>query len=597
MKRLITTLAILLVVVVTGMTALVMLVNPNDFRDYMAQQVAKRSGYQLSFSGDLRWHVWPRLSILTDQVSLTAPGATLPAVTAENMRLDVDLFPLFSHQLKVSQVLLKNAVIRDIPAATGTRPVGAPVAPQDGDNTPSFTRGWSLDINHLNIADSLFIWQDAQGNQINFRDLNLDLTQDEAKQGQFQFSSHVSRNQQSLALDVSGRLNASHYPQQLTLQVSRAGYQVSGVDLPAEGITGDAAFDALWQPSGEQFSLSHFRLTANNSDFAGDVSGQLSPSLVLQASLSSENADFDRLLAMPASPASASDARVAKAPVIADSDNQPLQDSWLRSADMTLNVHADKAVWHGLQIKQLVIDALNRGGVTQLRTLSGRLNDGHFSVPGQLDWRGNQTRVNVTPDLQNIDLQPVLAFLQLPPALKGELSLQGQFTGNGLSHSAISHQWQGEGHLTLHHAQTGAINLPQMVGETISRNSGRVQYQPATGGVLPIMSGDIQLTPGVLNFNNLRGNSSDIGINALGKVDFSQRSLDVTFNLSMTDWKGDQKMIRQLSGVAIPVRFYGSWDNLQYSLPVTQVLNGELRQHMKERINSWLDDSHKKSAQ
>ena len=106
MRRLITTLAILLVVVVTGMTALVMLVNPNDFRGYMVQQVAKRSGYQLQLSGDLLWHVWPRPRILSEQISLTAPGATVPAVSAENMRLDVELFPLLSHQLKVSQVLL-----------------------------------------------------------------------------------------------------------------------------------------------------------------------------------------------------------------------------------------------------------------------------------------------------------------------------------------------------------------------------------------------------------------------------------------------------------------------------------------------------------
>ena len=103
MRRLITTLAILLVVVVAGMTALVLLVNPNDFRTYMVQQVKQRSGYQLEVSGDLRWHVWPQLSILAGRMSLTAPGASQPMVTADNMRLDVNLWPLLSHQLSVSR--------------------------------------------------------------------------------------------------------------------------------------------------------------------------------------------------------------------------------------------------------------------------------------------------------------------------------------------------------------------------------------------------------------------------------------------------------------------------------------------------------------
>ena len=63
MRRFLTTLMILLVVLVAGLSALVLLVNPNDFRDYMVKQVAARSGYQLQLDGPLRWHVWPQLSI------------------------------------------------------------------------------------------------------------------------------------------------------------------------------------------------------------------------------------------------------------------------------------------------------------------------------------------------------------------------------------------------------------------------------------------------------------------------------------------------------------------------------------------------------
>ena len=41
MRRFLTTLMILLVVLVAGLSALVLLVNPNDFRDYMVKQVAE----------------------------------------------------------------------------------------------------------------------------------------------------------------------------------------------------------------------------------------------------------------------------------------------------------------------------------------------------------------------------------------------------------------------------------------------------------------------------------------------------------------------------------------------------------------------------
>ncbi len=91
MRRFLTTLMILLVVLVAGLSALVLLVNPNDFRDYMVKQVAARSGYQLQLDGPLRWHVWPQLSILSGEC-LTAQGASQPLVRADNMRLDVALY-------------------------------------------------------------------------------------------------------------------------------------------------------------------------------------------------------------------------------------------------------------------------------------------------------------------------------------------------------------------------------------------------------------------------------------------------------------------------------------------------------------------------
>ena len=50
MRRVLTTLMILLVVLVAGLSALVLLVNPNDFRAYMVRQVEARSGYELKLA-------------------------------------------------------------------------------------------------------------------------------------------------------------------------------------------------------------------------------------------------------------------------------------------------------------------------------------------------------------------------------------------------------------------------------------------------------------------------------------------------------------------------------------------------------------------
>ena len=176
MRRVLTTLMILLVVLVAGLSALVLLVNPNDFRAYMVRQVEARSGYQLKLDGPLRWHVWPQLSILSGRMSLTAPGASQPLVSADNMRLDVALIPLISHQLQVNQVMLKGAVIQLTPQTEAVRDANAPVAPRENTlpDEPSDT-GWSFDIGKLKVADSVLVFQHDHQEQVTIRNINLQM--------------------------------------------------------------------------------------------------------------------------------------------------------------------------------------------------------------------------------------------------------------------------------------------------------------------------------------------------------------------------------------------------------------------------------------
>ncbi|NCB88984.1 MAG: AsmA family protein, partial [Gammaproteobacteria bacterium] len=186
MRRFLTTLMILLVVLVAGFSALVLLVNPNDFRAYMVKQVAARSGYQLQLDGPLRWHVWPQLSILSGRVVLTAEGASEPLVRADNMRLDVALWPLLSHQLSVKQVMLKGAVIQLTPKTEAVRAKDAPVAPKDN-MLPDLAedKGWSFDIARLRVADSVLVFQHEDDEQVTVRDIRLEMEQDSQHRGTF----------------------------------------------------------------------------------------------------------------------------------------------------------------------------------------------------------------------------------------------------------------------------------------------------------------------------------------------------------------------------------------------------------------------------
>ncbi|MFV9686897.1 outer membrane assembly protein AsmA [Pantoea sp. KXB45] len=593
MKRVITTLAILLVVVVSGMSALVLLVNPNDFRAYMVQQVEQRSGYRLEVSSDLRWHVWPQLSILAGRMSLTAPGASQPLVSAENMRLDVNLWPLLSHQLSVSQVMLKNAIVRVTPDSSPQPAKNAPQGPRDAEPA-SPASGWSFDIAKLRVADSLLIWQQPGGDEYNFRDLNISMDQDASNLATLALSTSLMRNQRNVTLSLKGQLDASQYPHRLSGQLQQLDYTLSGADIPVQGIKGSLSLQGEWNGDRQRFAFSNLQLTANDSTLTGQGSGHLMPPQQLALDLKASSLNLDNLLtSAPASEtAGAQHTTVARSPVIAAPRERINADSPLNDMDLALKLQAESVVWRGLALTGLTLDASNQQGLMTLNTLSGKLGNGSFSVPGRIDIRQPETQVTLKPQLRLIAIQPLLKAFNLPESLQGNLSLDGDLAGDTLSVEAAKRRWQGRATLSASNLELAQLNLQQMVQRAVARVSDKVSREEAEDAAdegIESISGQVALNKGVLSFSDINGNGHNLDLQGAGKVDMAQQQLDVTLGLKLSGWRGAETLVKALADQPVPLRIYGDWNNLQYSLPVDDVLRERLQSEARTRLNQWID--------
>ncbi|WP_338564499.1 outer membrane assembly protein AsmA [Erwinia sp. E_sp_W01_6] len=600
MRRFITTLAILLVVIVAGMTALVLLVNPNDFRGYMAQQVEKRSGYRLALNGDLRWHVWPQLSILSGQMTLTAPGAKQPVVSASNMRLDVELLPLISHQLSVKQVMLKGAVINLTPDSEAQRPADAPVGPDDASQPEEVTQGWKFDIAELRIADSLLIWQQNNDEQLNLRDLNLQLSQDKKRQAHIELSSRISRDQRELLLSLNSDMDVSQYPQRLSAAINQLDYQMTGADLPQEGLRGQMKMQAEWTAASQAFTLKNLSLTANESQLDGSASGTLGIRPQLALALHSPSLNMDALLGLEPDHDEAGQTlqvqRSAPGPVISQPAEHDNANSPLNAMDGKVALVVDKLRWRGMDFGEVRMNASSQDGLLQLATLSGKAGNGQFSLPGSVDVRREQTQVTLQPALENIAIAPLLKAFDLPASLSGDLSLSGDFKGTGLTVPAFKRAWQGTAEVSLSNAQMAGLNFQQMIQRAVERNSNRVSgsEEVAKSSNLQQIKGRATLDNGLLTFPGLKGRSSMLDYSGKGQVNLANKQTDLTFGVTVTQgWKGDDQLVKRLQNTPVPLRIYGPWSGLNYSLQVDQVLRQQLQDEAKKRLQQWSDRNQK----
>src|SRR5688500_11394774 len=104
----------LVALIVIVLIAVLLFVDPNDYRDDIEQLVERETGRELTLSGDLELSVFPWIALKMGAASLgEAPGfGDEPFVTIQEARVGVRLLPLLRGKVEAGEVRLVGARIR-----------------------------------------------------------------------------------------------------------------------------------------------------------------------------------------------------------------------------------------------------------------------------------------------------------------------------------------------------------------------------------------------------------------------------------------------------------------------------------------------------
>ncbi|WP_159564690.1 outer membrane assembly protein AsmA [Budvicia diplopodorum] len=606
MRRFLTALAILLVVVIAGMSALVLLVNPNDFRGYMVKKVEDKTGYQLKIDGDLRWHAWPQLSILAGQVTLTAPGAKTPILGAENMRLDVELLPLLSHQLSVKNVVLKGGVIQLIPDSRPQRSDNAPIAPDESDSQSkspvhASASAWSLELDKIEVADSLLVWQRGDNDVINVRDINLTLSRTDSRRADITAKAWISRDQRELKFSLDGALDLNKFPHEINLDISDIDYQLSGAGVPVDGIKGNSAFKLAYLSSPQSVHLSPFTATFNDNQITADISASLGDVPQYDVKIQSDSINLDQLFLVSDANTQSTGKTERELPSPVVSSANGLSESpdltFLKQFDGSLSVNVDTLTYKGIAVRQVVLEANNQQGMATIENLQAKLAGGAVNVTGTVDSRGKTPQVTIKPRIQNIALGEVITAMKYPETLTGQLSMQGTFSSSGHDILDLQRGWQGNAHISVIEARLRGLNIQQIIQQAVARSNNDVQGKEHYDRYTEVkeLVVDTVFSQGQIKVTRLNGESELLTVAGTGSLDLPGKSCDMNLNIRVTQgWSGKSDVIKMLQNTTIPLRIYGPWSKLNYQLNVEQILRDQIKDKMGQAIDKWINKNQDK---
>lgn len=168
---------LVLSLVILGLVAVTMLVDPNEFKPQIAQAVKEQTGRDLSFAGDLSFSIFPWLAIETGGIRLgNAPGFEGTFFKVDRVEAGVKIMPLLSKRLEMRRITLEGAEVNLSKNAQGVgnwedlagkgQAEGPKDQPREEDIQEGQTPGLEgFAIGGLSVVNANFTYDDKQSGQ------------------------------------------------------------------------------------------------------------------------------------------------------------------------------------------------------------------------------------------------------------------------------------------------------------------------------------------------------------------------------------------------------------------------------------------------
>lgn len=155
MKLLLKILLGLVLLVVLAVGAVLLLVNPNDFKPELQQLAREKGQVDLQLSGDIGWSLFPTLALSLPQLQVNSLEGE-PLAALQRASIEVAVMPLLNGELKMSGIELEGLDLTlKAPAVETDKPADTRHGPEGGD-----PQALLFDIGQIRIADARVVYED-----------------------------------------------------------------------------------------------------------------------------------------------------------------------------------------------------------------------------------------------------------------------------------------------------------------------------------------------------------------------------------------------------------------------------------------------------
>ncbi len=555
MKRLLIGLVLLLLLLAVAVVGLLLFVDPNDYKDQIADQVRESTGMTLTIDGPIEWSLWPSVALELSDVTVMAapPFDNESLLVAGRLSTGVALMPLFKKALVIESLTVVDAQVQLLTDAQGRSNLDALL----GTDEPSSDQanGPSPQADQLRVGEIRL-----ESVQLRMRDLRSGADQlirvDQATLQRFEIGQPAAFELQGSYLDagtlliddlrLSGQLVINEQAPMLSLDDLRAEARLAGLDMPLI-ITGDLSVDTT---RGIKLSLDQAMLSLDKQSFALDLQIDVGDQMNVDVTLSGESLDLDRLISRLPS----------ESPAQASSGAQSDDLAWLNGLSLDGSVSIDQVTLNGLELKQCRATLRARNGVLDINSIQASSFSGQLLADAQIDARSSPPMVSLSPRLSGIDIGALSQQATDTSLVRTSGDLSMSLSGRGLDPEGLINTLDGTGDYEFSAGSIAGIDINRLVEELIAMNN-LAGLSGAFDGETPFdqMSGTLSFDQGTITSPSLRLATDSFIITGSGALNLLAAELDYQIQLELLGVLREQFVSRygQYSQPIIPLQING----------------------------------------
>ncbi|RQD61860.1 MAG: AsmA family protein [Desulfonatronovibrio sp. MSAO_Bac4] len=614
---------ILIILIIAAAIILPMVIDINDYKDRISQEIKKNTGYEVVIEDDIELSIvpWIGLSLGRTYVANPPEFGPEPMAALDELQVRIKVLPLFSGQIEAQKIVLHGfhlALIKDEQGQTNWevkedsareepgRQEGSPAPEADTHDNESFAVP-QLNIEGLEIARANISYQDRQNNQtVHLTNFNLE-TDKITLDNPFNVKA-------SMDLDVSEPELDGKFQMETTTAIDLENKRVTlapfALDLNMDGamlsnpikdgkISGNLTYDgALHSLNITDLVMDlyeakiNMNIAASNLDQIPDINFQLK----------GDNIDLDKIIATHDSTDSESPYRndntsqnqSATSSKNADrpSTPEPIELGFLR--DFNINGQADINDFRasGIIIDSIEAEITSGNGQMKISPLNLSLYEGTNEMEILLNDAGNRLNLNISQNLEGLQIGPFIRDISQKDILTGTARINSQLKTSGTHGDQLISNLAGNAEAFVSEGVIKGIDLERMIRQVFALASGQGGTPSQEGGETRFtrLGGTFNIDQGIAVSRDLAMHSPVLGLKGDLSADLPKSHLDSRSQISLDGaLKEELASMYNLKDVNIPLRVRGPFDDLSFRLDSETIIKSFVQQKGEEVLGEILD--------